>query len=99
MGPFSEGEAQVRVPSMQVLQLVVAGDIATRMLLLACPRSLFQRTDGDQDGFISQGEAFQLAQRSGRGQQCMAHLISLCGICRSRPAQLGDGLEDVRRTR
>ena len=28
-------------------------------------RSLFERTDSDKDGFISQSEAFQLAQRSG----------------------------------
>ena len=30
-------------------------------------RSLFQRSDWDYDGLISQSEAFQLAQRSGEG--------------------------------
>ena len=30
-------------------------------------RSLFQRSDWDHDGLISQSEAFQLAQRSGEG--------------------------------
>eukprot|EP00438_Fugacium_kawagutii_P002610 Skav201661 [mRNA] locus=scaffold641:194667:197551:+ [translate_table: standard] len=45
--------------------------------------SLFARTDSDKDGFISQSEAFQLAQRSGRWpgpQNRFVVLESWCAI-------------------